>query len=286
MYPILVSIGPFHLFSFSVFLILAWLAYSFVFWRMLRAEGVDEERIFDLTFYSTVAGLVFSRVGFVIQNLQLFDNPLKMAAIWIVPGLSLYGGFFGAVAALVLLCRRHKVRLAYILDALAFALPYSLILGEIGSLLDGTEIGVPTNLPWGISYIGFLERRHPVQVYEILALLVIVIVLSLMARRAKKRNWAYGIIGVWFFIFYCIAMFCIESVKVGSVYYLSLSVNQWIIIAVFAESLGALYVRGGGKQRLAAIIRKVQGGLSYGRHRRTSSTDHQDHPGAGTPTAQ
>ncbi len=281
MFPVLLSVGPLNIFSFSIFLIVAWLTYSFVFWRMLRSQGVDEEKIFDLTFYSTVAGLIFSRIGFVVQNLQLFDNLLKVAAIWIVPGLSLYGGFFGAVAALVLFCRRHKVRLAYILDALAFALPYALIFGEIGSLLDGTEIGLPTSLPWGISYIGFLEKRHPVQLYEIIALVLIIIVLSLMARRAKKRNWAYGIIGVWFFLFYSAVMFCIESFKVGSVYFVSLSVNQWIIIAVFAESLGALYVRGGGKQRFAAIVRSLQGGLSYARHRSRTHTNHPDKTGDG-----
>lgn len=284
MFPVLFSFGPVNIFSFSVFLILAWLTYSFVFWRMLRSQGVDEEKIFDLTFYSTIFGLLFSRLGFVVQNLPLFDHFLQVAAIWIVPGLSLYGGFLGAVAALVLFCRRHKVRLAYILDALAFALPYALILGEIGSLLDGTEVGLPTSLPWGISYIGFLEKRHPVQLYEIAALIVIIVMLTFMARRAKKRNWAYGIIGVWFFIFYSIVMFCIESVKVGSVYFLSLSVNQWIIIAVFAESLGALYVRGGGKQRFAAFIRSLQGGFHYARHRSRSHANNPGKTGDGSKT--
>jgi prolipoprotein diacylglyceryltransferase len=66
MAPILFSIGPIHLYSYSVFIILAWGIFSFLFWRMLRGDGVDEDKIFNFTFYSTLSAFVCARIFFVV----------------------------------------------------------------------------------------------------------------------------------------------------------------------------------------------------------------------------
>src|SRR3990172_8092450 len=101
MYPILLSVGPIHIFSLSVFLILAWSAWSFLFWRHLRAEGVGDERIFTLMFSATVVVFVASRAGFVATHWHLFsDNLLKIVALWVQPGLSLYSGITAALVTL------------------------------------------------------------------------------------------------------------------------------------------------------------------------------------------
>ncbi len=243
--------------------------FSFTFWKLLRSQGTPDAPIFDLTFYATIAALVAARLMFAAEHRDLFtDNFLKIAAIWVQPGLSLYGGLVGALGTMVYLGRQYKVRLGYILDAWAIAFPLALIVGEIGSFLDGTEIGKITTIPWGVFYIGQTGLRHPVQLYEIGALVVLFVVSIFLMRRGVRRKWPFGLVGVWFFLLYAASMFIVEFAKEGSVYFLRLSLNQWILVGIFAESIGAFYVRGGGREQLRPTLRKL-GATLYAKIRRT-----------------
>jgi len=71
-----------------------------------------------------------------------------------------------------------------------------------------------------------------------------------------------------FFALYAIAFFVIEFFTESDVYWGSLSANQWIMVLVFSQSLGAFYVQGGGKEQLVRVtglitqrINNVIGGL-------------------------
>jgi phosphatidylglycerol:prolipoprotein diacylglycerol transferase len=261
MLPVLFSIGQFRVYSFSLFLLLSWFVFSFVFWRMLRSDGVDEDKIFDLTFYSTLVALVVSRLSFVLFHWELFsDTWLKIIAVWVQPGFSLYGAVLGGLVTLILLSRKEKVRLGNVLDAFAIAFPSALLLGLVGSLLDGTIVGKMASLPWAVRYAGIVGMRHPVQIYEAIACVSIIIVVTVLERRSMKEKWPYGVVGVWFFFLYSTLMFLLEFMKDSRVYW-ALSANQWVLIALFAETLGAFYVRGGGREVLRPIPRKIKTGL-------------------------
>ncbi len=255
MYPVLISLGPIHIFSFSVLLLLSWLAFSFLFWKFLRAAATVEERIFDLTFYATLAAIVGGRLGFVLTHPELFsDSLLKIVALWVAPGLSLYGGLFAAMLTLVYLARRYKVRLGLVLDALALSLPAAFLWGTLGALLDGSYVGKITSLPWAIRYVGNVGKRHPVQLYEMIAFAVIIIVVLVLQKRSVKNKWPYGLVGVWFFLIWSVVMFALEFLKDTSVYWMSLSANQWVLIIIFGEALGAFYVRGGGREAIRPLF--------------------------------
>ncbi|MBI2404777.1 prolipoprotein diacylglyceryl transferase [Candidatus Gottesmanbacteria bacterium] len=269
MQPILFSIAGIPVFSLGFFLVVAWLVFSFIFWKLLYRVGVEEKRIFDLTFYATLAALIVSRVTFVFVHPSLFSGSwLKVAAIWVQPGFSLYGGLVGGIATVVYLSRKYKVRLAFVLDAWALAFPVALMFGKIGSLLDATEVGREVQVPWAISYGGHVGTRHPVQFYEIGVLLFLLIISIILGRRAVREKWPYGLVGVWFFLLFSIFMFIIEFMKESVVYAMRLNLNQWILVAMFAESIGAFYVRGGGRETLRPTLRRL-GGALYAKIKRT-----------------
>ena len=258
MYPILLKIGAFHLYSFSVFIILAWALYSFLFWRSLRAEGVSEEHIFDTTFWATVGAFVASRLGFVAFHWDIFSPTLlKIPAIWVAPGLSFYSSFLAGVGISLVLARRYKMRLGWLLDAFAASIPLTIIIGSIASLLDGSEVGAPAHLPFAIRYVGHEGLRHPYQLYVILAMGLLGIGVGYLGRRAKKDRWAYGLVGIWFFLLLSALMFGLEFVKESNIYWKSLSVNQWVLIALFGQSFGVYYVLGGGKEHIRNGIHSI-----------------------------
>lgn len=262
MMPVLFSIGSIHIFSLSVALILAWLVFSFIFWRALRSQGVDEEHIFDLEFYSTLAAFFFARVAYVLTNFDLFRaDPFRIAAIWVAPGMSLYGALFGGLAVLVYLSRRYKVRLGHVLDAVVVSFGWAYLIGLAGALLDGSYAGIPASVPWAVRFVGHLGKRHPVEIYEMVAMLLILIVMVILSRRATARKWPYGLLGLWFFAMFSVAGFVLEFFKDTHVYLGQLRANQWVLVALFAETMGAFYVRGGGRELIRPIINKVIGGI-------------------------
>lgn len=258
MYPLLVTIGSVHLYSLSVFVVLAWLVFSFLLWRALRSQGVDEEHIFNLTFYSTLAAGVCARLVFVVLAMELFrESPLKIIALWVQPGMSLYGGLVGGLLVLVSLCRSYKVRVGHVLDAFGPAFGAAFIVGAIGAFLDGTYVGRITNLPWAVRFVGHLNGRHPVELYEIAAMIGILIFIALLARRGTAKKWPYGLLGLWFFAVTSVAMFILEFFKDTRVYFNSLRANQWILVAIFAETIGAFYVRGGGREAIRPLVNRL-----------------------------
>lgn len=258
MLPATIVIGQGSFVIFNLFVVLGWLGFSFLFWRSLRRFAVEEDRVFDLTFFASVFALVFSRLGFVATHPELFlgKSPLLIAAIWVAPGLSWLAGLVGGVATLVMLSRQYKVRLGLVLDALAVALPLPIILGEVGSLITGAELGRVSSLPWAAAFGGG-PPRHPVQLYEMIGIIGISIISLRMTTRSIKHKWPFGIVGVWFFFCYAIAEFALEFAKDSRVYWGNLTANQWILIGIFAECIGVLYVRGGGRERVRPMTHRI-----------------------------
>ncbi len=252
MLPVLFSIGSFHLYSFSIFLILAWCVWSFFFWRYLRNLAVKEDTIFDIMFYTTIVSFFVSRAFYVGTHIPLFsDGWLKVVALWVQPGLSFTGALIGGVIVSILLGLRYKVRIAYILDGLTHALSWSFLIASIGSFLDGSVVGKITTLPWAVRYIGHIGTRHPIQLYEILGMAVIIFIC-----------WHFRTIktSIVFFLLFATAMFLFEFFVESDVYWGSLSVNQWVYVGIIGQAIGAFYVRGGGKEKLSRL-----GGIIYGK---------------------
>lgn len=244
MYPILISLGVFHLYSMSVFLVLSWCVFSFLFWRRMREYAVEEDKTFNCMFYGTMYALVGARLVYVALHWSEFgDAILKIAAFWVSPGLSLYGGLFFGTGAMLLFAKKSKIRVGMVLDGLAPALAAGLIVGKIGSFLGGNDVGI----------IRAGGIRHPIALYEAISLLVIFVGILVLERTASKRKWAYGIVGIIFFILYSTISFGLEFMKESNINLRGLTMNQWILLALFCESVGALYVRMGKKQLFRGI---------------------------------
>ena len=143
MYPILLQLGFLEIYSVSVAIVAAWLAFSFLFWRSIRVHGIHEDAIFDLTFYATLVAFISARAGFIFLHWELFagKSVLLMPALWVAPGLYWLGGLVGGLPTMVYICRQRKIRLGHILDALPWSLGLPIIIGKLGSLLDGAELG-------------------------------------------------------------------------------------------------------------------------------------------------
>lgn len=256
MMPILFSIGPLHLYSLSLFVVLAWSVWSLIFWKALRKEAIPDETIFDLMFWTTIGSFIGARIGFILMHQELFTGSiLAMFALWVVPGLAFYPGIVVGVLTLVWLGRRRGIRTGLVLDALAISLPGTIAIGSIGSLFGGSLVGLAVKLPWAVPVVGFIGNRHPVGAYLAITMLLVLSIVSFGEMYAKKKDWPLGLLGVWFFLMFSVSGFLLEFVIEHALYW-GLSANQWMLLLIFCQTIGAFYVRGGGRNVIRPIIRK------------------------------
>jgi hypothetical protein len=107
----------------------------------------------------------------------------------IVPSHSIAGALAGGILAVELWKWRHGVRQS---TGGAFVAPLctGIVLGRLGCLFSGlpdNTYGKPTGLPWAVD-LGDGIARHPVQVYEALAMVAFLAVF--LRARSAGREWA------------------------------------------------------------------------------------------------
>jgi phosphatidylglycerol:prolipoprotein diacylglycerol transferase len=138
--------------SYGTMMVIAFLAAVFLIRHLSRSFTPDPQYITNASLYSLIAGVVGSRLFYVIHHSDEFKvNLLSVFAIW-KGGLELIGGVLAAIAVIGLYCRYHKLPVRRYLDILAIGLMLAIVFGRIGCFLNGCCFGKPTNLPWGVRF--------------------------------------------------------------------------------------------------------------------------------------
>lgn len=146
--------------------ILAFLVMAFAFWRKTKDEHYQEDEVFDAFLLSGLVGLIGARVGYIgLQLPQLGISPGKWIDMSNYPGSFLILGIVAAGWYLKRYAEHHKWDAFELLDFWMTALSAGLSVLWFGMFLDGSYIGDPTKLPWGITFPGLFEKHHPVQLY-------------------------------------------------------------------------------------------------------------------------
>ncbi|HUT52791.1 MAG TPA: prolipoprotein diacylglyceryl transferase [bacterium] len=244
MRPVLFHIGSFPVYSYSVFVALAYLAglgYALLEARRLKLDPVH---VVDASLWLFVFAIVGARVMFMIVDYRRFiDDPREIYRIW-NGGLVFYGGFIASVLAGVVYIKRHQLPLALWCDLLAPVAMINLAVGRIGCLLNGCCYGkFAPGLWWGIVYppshpaLGLAQMPvHPTPIYEVLAVLIIFGVLVLMSRHKKFQGqvfWAMVLL-------YAVARFILEFFRGdprGTAPLIGLSTSQGIAVVAGATAI-------------------------------------------------
>ncbi|GAB4459730.1 MAG: prolipoprotein diacylglyceryl transferase [Anaerolineales bacterium] len=134
-------------------------------------HGVSKEQLNNLTFYALIAYVVGGRLLFALSNLSAFSqSPFSVFS----PNPDLFdptGGLVVAILVALIYGQRQKLQLWGTLDALTPIFAILAIGLHLADLAAGTAFGSPTTLPWGIDL--WNAARHPAQLYELLASLLI-----------------------------------------------------------------------------------------------------------------
>lgn len=212
MRPTLFYIGQFAVPSFWLMAFLAFVVGFFLVRSEVRRRGMREELAYDILLYAYIGGWAGARLFLIPTAWELFRAD-PIAFLLSGSGWVWYGGVIGGALAVLLLARRTRIPLLLLADLTAPALAMGLGIGRIGCQLSGDgDYGLPTDLPWGMSYpngvVPTTERVHPAPVYEMLASFAI---FAFLWRR--RRSAPLGELTGWYLILAPMARFAIEFVR-------------------------------------------------------------------------
>ena len=140
-------------------------------------------------------------------------------------GLASHGGAIGILLALALYCKRYKQSFLFVVDRLVIVIALAGFFIRVGNLFNSEIIGKATTMTWAFIF----ERvdpipRHPSQVYEAIAYLIIFFILGIAYQKRGSRIPKGALFGLFMVLVFS-ARFFIEFSKENQESFES----QWIL---------------------------------------------------------
>lgn len=165
-----------------------------------------------------ISGLVGARLYHVLETpREFFADPWPL--LFSRFGFAWFGGFLGGFIALIFLAKHYRIPALEFMDLCSPAAAVGYAIGRIGCLLSGDgDYGVPTKLPWGMSFpngvVPTADRVHPTPIYEFLIWMLIAIILWQMGKKILNGE-ASGRVFCGYLILTGAARFLIEFIRIN-----------------------------------------------------------------------
>lgn len=179
-----------------------------------KKNGIAENDVLDLSLWVMLGGIVGARILYVLLNLSEFSKDIASIVLpraGGIGGLSFHGGIIGGLLGGYLFTKRRKLNFYFMADIIAPSLAIGLMFGRIGCFLNGCCYGKICKLDICVKFPELPGPRHPTQIYEALAALIIFILLNYL----KKFKKFYGELFLYFLILYSIARGIVEIFRAG-----------------------------------------------------------------------
>jgi len=241
------ELGPLRLNAYGLMIALGAIAATWMMGRRLEARkwGTRDDAS-SIAMWAVPAGVIGARIYHVVTDWERFDGRVvDVFKIW-KGGLGIYGGLVLGTVVGLWVAKRKGLSISRTLTAVAPALPLAQAIGRWGNWFNQELFGRPTTLPWGLE----IDARkipdgyepgtlfHPTFLYESLGLLVLMVILLRVDRRANLRE------GSLFLIYaagYSVLRFFVEGLRIDPAKAASgLRLNQWVSMVVFGVAVAML----------------------------------------------
>ncbi len=260
MYPEIFKIGPFTVYSYGLMLGVSFIVASFILSAEFKRVKLKDTFASEITLISIILGVTGSKLFHMIENWSAFlENP----GMIISPGgLTYYGGFILVALGLAFYTKRKKLKFLMIMDLAAPSLAIAYGIGRIGCHLAGDgDYGIPTTLPWGMSYANGIVKPvemfagskyaaqysngifpnttplHPTPLYEFFIAVIIFFILW----QVRKKFITHGKLFMLYLILSGIARLLVEFLRLNPEFLFGLTQAQIISLVLIIVGAIGLY---------------------------------------------
>ena len=208
-----IELGPVTLRTFGIMVAVGVVLGIMVAARLGEEVGRPRDDTVNLGVKLVVAGVVGSRITWVLTHLDQIDSPIDLIAVW-EGGLQFSGGFVAAVlVGLPTFLRWDRLTRWRMLDRVMLGLAVGMGVGRIGCYAVGEHLGGLTSFPLASRYDGGATREgnggdgrvlevgdviHNTSLYEMLHVFVLVGVLWWLIRRRSSPGTALAVFLLWY----------------------------------------------------------------------------------------
>jgi phosphatidylglycerol:prolipoprotein diacylglycerol transferase len=243
MLPKLISIGSFFIPTYGTLVALGFLAALWITIRLAKRVSLPAEPVTNLAIYCALAGLAGAKLFMILFDFNdYWSGQEKLFSLATLQAAGVYqGGFLVAFVTAVLYMRSQHLPILATCDVFSPGIALGQAIGRLGCFSAGCCYGVPTHLPWAITFrnpeahdltgVPLGIPMHPTQLYESFADALIFLFLYF---RIGKSHTAGAILG-WYLALYSAARFVIEFFRFHEQgLHFGLSYTQWISLATLA----------------------------------------------------
>ncbi|HEU4636265.1 MAG TPA: prolipoprotein diacylglyceryl transferase family protein [Edaphobacter sp.] len=188
MHPSLVHIGFLTIPTYGLLAAIGLMLALVLSLRTAAVVGLSPDRVWNAGLFTLISAFVLSRLLLVVENLHTFLSfPILLL---MVPSLTPLGLALTAIASLVYL-RTRSLDILSTLDAWAPCATLAWVFLALGHFAEGSDPGLPSNLPWAVALPSSSLRLHPVAIYvAIVAVLLTAVLLIQLPRRRRAGDTA------------------------------------------------------------------------------------------------
>lgn len=243
MLPIILDVGFIKIYTFGVFLVLAFFWSSFFLWKNIALTSYKEDEIFDSVFVSLFGGLFMGRLVHILLNFNDFGfDILKYILINGYPGIHVTGGIAGFFLFLLFYTRSKKIHYSRLIDYVIPALLLALAIGKMGAFFSGAEVGSQTSFFISLKYPNLDGLRHLTPLYESILLYIGSYLTYKILMDIRRERYYEGYNFLIFWVTYSFTLLITDPIKSFKFMWQGMSVNMLLHgVILLTGSICVLY---------------------------------------------
>lgn len=237
MLPVLFNSSFFTLYSYPLFMGLAWGVGYYLTQYLFDKYKEDSSTLFKLFLGVFVSSWIGAKLFFLFFSSQhKIYQYLYADYFWLGGGFVFYGGLiFGLLFYLFysIYLKKFNFKKSYLLVP---GLIFGHAIGRVGCFLTGCCYGTQCDLPWAMTLEGI--SRHPVQLYEAISLFI----LGFFSLRWIQKKCTNLTVVTNYLIIYAVIRFITEYYRgdeIRGIFWLSLSTSQLISLGILVSAIAA-----------------------------------------------
>jgi phosphatidylglycerol:prolipoprotein diacylglycerol transferase len=200
-----IEIGPFSISPHGIGIAVGFLLGARLMLPEAKRKGITEDDVYALLTRAAIGAIIGARLAYVINHIGDYDSILDALKIW-KGGISLLGGFFGAIALALPEMRKRRLSFWRVMDAAAPGMALGVLIGRIGDLIVGDHLGKPTTFFLGYKCPTVETAQpcvpgtvvHQTALYDFILVAILLTALLRLRKTERYDGFLITVFGAWY----------------------------------------------------------------------------------------
>lgn len=255
MNPVLLDFGIIKIYWYSIMILLGVIIGGKIIIEESKKLKFPENFMTNFLFYLIPIAIIGARLYYVVFNLDYYmQSPIEILKVW-EGGLAIHGGIIFGILWVIIYSKKYKIRPMRLMDVMTVGLIIGQCIGRWGNFFNQeahgpavtleflTNLHLPKFIIDGMNIGGIYYQ--PTFLYESLWCFIGFIIL-LIIRRIKYIK--IGQITSFYFIWYGIGRFFIESLRTDSLLLVNFKIAQIISVVMVILGIAIFIIMGRGSK--------------------------------------